>query len=43
MAPGNGKILAAFMQGLQNQASHNKLWALLLDYFVGGMPEAISS
>ena len=44
MASGNEKILAAFRQGLQMQASHNKLWELLLDYyFVGGMPEAVET
>ena len=44
MASGNEKILSAFRQGLQLQASHNKLWELLLDYyFVGGMPEAVET
>ena len=44
MASGNEKILTAFRQGLQMQASHNKLWELLLDYyFVGGMPEAVET
>ncbi|WBA83222.1 ATP-binding protein [Endozoicomonas sp. GU-1] len=44
MASGNEKILEAFRRGLQIQASHNKLWDLLLDYyFVGGMPEAVET
>ncbi len=44
MASGNPKILQAFRQGAQLQAAHNKLWALMLDYyFVGGMPEAVTT
>ena len=44
MAAGNEKLLAAFRNGSRIQAAHNKLWKLFLDYFfVGGMPEAVST
>lgn len=44
MASGNPKLLQAFRKGSQTKVVHGKLWDLLLDhYFVGGMPEAVST
>ena len=44
MASGNPRVLQAFLKGSQTNVVHGKLWGLLLNYyFVGGMPEAVST
>ena len=42
MASREPRLLEAFLERRKDQAAHQRLWRLLLDYyFVGGMPEAV--
>lgn len=43
-ASGEEQALEAYGEARQSKAAHTRLWSLLLDYyFVGGMPEAVST